>query len=180
MRFGTTTLRPFHRAARALLRITLHAPAPGNQPRCSAAVAPVCPHAAGPRATLNALPFLARLTSFAGRTRLHTLIKLLLPPRSAPRGPPDAPTHILLRAPRAGLPRPAPRVSPPRSAPSIFCTAWFGGYVATRFLADANLHGHRPAVPTSPPHSLSVLGPAAHPAARFIPLRAPCLPQRAH
>jgi len=180
MRFGTTGAPPFHRADRALLRITLRAPSPGNQPTGASAVASACRHLARPRATINALPFPGRLTSFNGRTRLHTLIKLLLPPRSAPRHPPDAPARILPRPPRAGLPRPATAASPPRSAPSIFCIPWFGGYVATRFLADANLHGHRPAVPTSTTHSLPVLARAAQPHARFIPLRAPCLPLRAH
>jgi len=32
------------------------------------------------------------------------------------------------------------------SIPSIFLEAQFGRYVITRFLADANLHGHRPTV----------------------------------
>lgn len=32
------------------------------------------------------------------------------------------------------------------SIPSIFLEAQFGRYVVTRFLADANLHGHRPTV----------------------------------
>jgi hypothetical protein len=34
------------------------------------------------------------------------------------------------------------------SAPSIFSTGLFGRYVVTHFLADADLHGHRPAVLT--------------------------------
>lgn len=42
------------------------------------------------------------------------------------------------------------------SAPSIFGAPEFGRYVATRFLADADLYGHRPAVPTRAPPSWSL------------------------
>jgi len=46
----------------------------------------------------------------------------------------------------------------PRAAnyiPSIFSKARFGRYVVTRFLADANFHGHRPTVSIKPSDSTS-------------------------
>lgn len=73
---------------------------------------------------------------------------------------PATPTKIRTRAPSTrGLPRPSPRARRPPTprtagaelrphveAPSIFSAGQFGRYVATHFLADADLHGHRPAV----------------------------------
>jgi len=53
--------------------------------------------------------------------------------------------------PRASPPSPRPPTAQhvsPRALPSIFARRGFGRYVATRFLAAADLHGHRPAVPT--------------------------------
>lgn len=181
MRFGTTCARPFHRAARVARRPTLPTPPPESCLRCAAAVAiRVTTQRAVPRVSTR-LPFnRRRITSFLGRTRLCMLLKLLLLPRSAPPAPPARSAPSLPRHARARLPRTASGASRHRSAPSIFCTPQFGGYVATRFLADANLHGHRPTVPIAPAHSLSVLSPAAHPPPRFFPPRSPCLPQAAH
>jgi len=39
--------------------------------------------------------------------------------------------------------------------PSIFSNVRFGRYVVTRFLADANFHGHRPTVSIKPSDSFS-------------------------
>jgi len=54
---------------------------------------------------------------------------------------------------------PAPDIVTHSSIPSIFRRARFGRYVATRFLADTNLHGHRPTVITTPPRSRPSLRP---------------------
>jgi len=105
---------------------------------------------------------------------------MLLLPRSAPAAPPAVLTHSLPRHACARLPRNASGASRGRSAPSIFGAPRFGGYVITRFLADADLHGHRPTVPIAPAPSLSVLPSAAYPPRRFIPPCSPCLPQAAH
>jgi len=181
MRFGTTSARPFHRAAHLAPRVTLPTSSPESCLRCPAAVAI---RVATQRAVLRIstqLPFHRhRITSFLGRTRLCMFLKMLLLPRSAPRTPPRVLTHTLPRRPRARLPHIVSGASSGRSAPSIFCAPRFGRYVATRFLADANLHGHRPAVPTAPAHSLSVLPSATYPPRRFIPPCGPCLPQAAH
>lgn len=108
------------------------------------------------------------------------LIELLLLPRSAPRAPPAVPAHSLPQHARARLPRCASGASSCWSAPSIFRTLQFGRYVATHFLADANLHGHRPAVNTAAARSLPVQHPATYPPARFSPPCCPCLPRAAH
>jgi len=127
------------------------------------------------------LPFIRRrITSFQGRTRLCMLLNMLLLPRSAPAMPPAALAHSLPRHARARLPRTASGASRRRSAPSIFGAPRFGRYVVTRFLADADLHGHRPTVPIAPAPSLSVLPLAAYPPRRFIPPCSPCLPQATH
>ena len=140
-----------------------------------------CRHPARRPASLRAAPFCRRrITSFLGRTRLCTLSEMLLLPRSAPRAPPAVPTHSLRRHARARLPRNAPGASRRGSAPSIFGAPRFGRYVATRFLADADLHGHRPAVTTAPAPSLSGPRLAAYPPRRFIPPCGPCLPRAAH
>lgn len=81
-----------------------------------------------------------------GRTRLCVLIEMLLLPRSAPPAPPRALAHTLRSRGRASLLRCAPGASRATSAPSIFGCCRFDRYVATRFLPDANLHGHRPTV----------------------------------
>jgi hypothetical protein len=113
-------------------------------------------------ANLRAAPFSRRrVTSFRGRTRLCTLIEMLLLPGSAPRAPPRTPARTLRRHARARLPRAASGASRRGSAPSIFGAPRFGGYVATRFLADADLHGHRPAVATAAAPSLSAPRSAA-------------------
>jgi len=126
-------------------------------------------------------PFIRRrITSFLGRTRLCMFLKMLLLPRSAPAMPPAALAHCLPRHARARLPRIASGASCGRSAPSIFGAPRFGGYVLTRFLADADLHGHRPTVPIAPAPSLSVLPSATYPPRRFIPPCSPCLPRAAH
>ena len=133
-------------------------------------------------ASLRAAPFSRRrITSFRGRTRLCTLSrnatasKICAAPRLHARSRTRFPGtrapayHALRRGPRAG-----------RSAPSIFGAPRFGRYVATRFLADADLHGHRPAVRTAAAPSLSVPRSATYPPRRFIPPRSPCLPRAAH
>lgn len=140
-----------------------------------------CRHPARRPANLRAAPFCRRrITSFRGRTRLCMFIKVLLLPRSAPRAPPAAPTRSLPGHARARLPRAASGASCCRSAPSIFGAPRFGRYVVTRFLADADLHGHRPAVPTAPAPSLPVLPLATYPPPRFTPPCGPCLPRAAH
>ena len=140
-----------------------------------------CRHAARRPASLRAAPFCRRrVTSFRGRTRLCMLVEMLLLPRSAPRAPPRGRTAALRRRARARLPRAAPGASRHGSAPSIFGAPRFGRYVATRFLADADLHGHRPAVPTAPAPSLSGPCSAAYPPHRFGPPCGPCLPRAAH
>lgn len=140
-----------------------------------------CRHPARRPASLRAAPFCRRrITSFRGRTRLCMFLEMLLLPRSAPDAPPAALTRSLRRHARARLPRYASGASRCRSAPSIFGAPRFGRYVATRFLADADLHGHRPAVPIAPAPSLSVLRSAAYPPRRFIPPCSPCLPRAAH
>jgi len=48
---------------------------------------------------------------------------------------------------------PAKAASLASSIPSIFSSIRFGRYVVTRFLADANFHGHRPTVSIKPPDS---------------------------
>lgn len=156
-------------------------PAPESCLRASAAVAVrVATQRAVPRVS-TPLPFpRRRITSFQGRTRLCMLQNMLLLPRSAPPAPPAAPAHSLPRHARARLPRIASGASQGRSAPSIFGAPRFGRYVATRFLADADLHGHRPTVPIAPAPSLSVLPSAAYPPRRFIPPCSPCLPQATH
>lgn len=126
---------------------------------------------------------------------------MLLLPRSAHKTPPHPLTQILLKSHAAPLQPIGTRASvrtthtaarhsnehPPATSvthrhliPSIFRKARFGGYVATRFLADANLHGHRPAVPTAPAPSLPVLLLATYPPPRFTPPCGPCLPRAAH
>lgn len=181
MRFGTTGVRPFHRAAHVARRATLQTFSPESCLRRSAAVAV---RVATQHAVLRVstqLPFnRRRITSFLGRTRLCMFLKMLLLPRSAPAAPPAVLAHSLRRHARARLPRNASRASRGRSAPSIFGAPRFGGYVATRFLADADLHGHRPTVSTAPAPSLSVLPLAAYPSRRFIPPCSPCLPRAAH
>jgi len=140
-----------------------------------------CHHPARCPASLHAAPFYRRrITSFQGRTRLCMFLKMLLLPRSAPAAPPAALAHNLPRHARARLPRTASGASRCRSAPSIFGPPRFGRYVATRFLAAADLHGHRPTVSIAPTPSLSVLPSAAYPPPRFIPPCSPCLPQAAH
>lgn len=105
MRFGTTCVHPFQRAARVALRITLPTPSPESCLRRSAAVAVrVASQHAVPRFSTR-LPFLRyRITSFRGRTRLCTLLKSLLLPGSAPHAHPPAPTHQLPLHVRARLP----------------------------------------------------------------------------
>jgi len=140
-----------------------------------------CRHPARRPANLRAAPFCRRrITSFRGRTRLCMFREMLLLPRSAPPAPPRVPAHTLRRRGRARLPHGVPGASCHRSAPSIFGTPRFGGYVVTRFLADADLHGHRPTVATAPAPSLSVLCSATHPPPRFTPPCGPCLPRTAH
>jgi len=88
-------------------------------------------------------------------SRASTL-RLLLP-RSAPRAPPHTLARVLQQdngAPLQNIPD-ASHASAANSFPSIFSNARFGRYVATRFLADANLHGHRPTVTISPSDSRS-------------------------
>jgi len=181
MRFGTTGARPFQRAAHVARRATLPTSSPGSCPRRSAAVAV---RVATQRAVLRVsaqLPFnRRRITSFQGRTRLCTVIDMLLLPRSAPPAPPAALAHALHRHGRARLPRSASGASRRRSAPSIFGAPRFGGYAITRFLADAGLHGHRPTVCTAAAPSLSGLRLAAYPPQRFIPPCGACLPRAAH
>jgi len=69
---------------------------------------------------------------------------LLLPPRSALQAAPHAATCALLRNLHALLPADRHRCA--ATAPSIFRTAEFGGYVVTRFLPDDNFHVYRPTV----------------------------------
>lgn len=181
MRFGTTGARPFHRTAHVARCVTLPTSAPGSCPRCSAVVAArVATRRAVPRVSARTPFARRRITSFRGRTRLCMLTDVLLLPRSAPRAPPAVLAHALRRHARARLPRIAPGASRRRSAPSIFGAPRFGRYVATRFLADADLHGHRPTVPIAPAPSLPVLRLAAYPPRRFIPPCSPCLPRAAH
>jgi len=181
MRFGTTSARPFHRAAHVARRATLPTFSPESCLRRVAAVAiRVATWRAVPRVSAW-FPFIRRrITSFLGRTRLCMFLKMLLLPRSAPAAPPAVLAHALPRHARARLPRIASGASCRRSAPSIFGAPRFGGYVITRFLADADLHGHRPTVPIAPAPSLSVLPLAAYPPRRFIPPCSPCLPRAAH
>ena len=87
---------------------------------------------------------------------------MLLLPRSARPAPPDALARALLRRGPAGLPRCASGASCASSAPSIFSRRRFNGYVATRFLPDANLHGHRPAVPICAPLSWGLCSCVGH------------------
>lgn len=105
---------------------------------------------------------------------------MLLLPRSALRAPPTKSTFNLPRHAHARLPRVASGASCRRSAPSIFRAPQFGRYVVTRFLAAANLHGHRPAVNIATTRSLPVLRPATYPPMRFAPPCGPCLPRAAH
>jgi len=181
MRFGTTSARPFHRAAHVARRATLPTFSPESCLRRVAAVAiRVTTWRAVPRVSAW-FPFIRRrITSFLGRTRLCMFLKMLLLPRSAPAAPPAVLAHALPRHARARLPRIASGASCRRSAPSIFGAPRFGGYVVTRFLADADLHGHRPTVPIAPAPSLSVLPLATYPPRRFIPPCSPCLPRAAH
>lgn len=157
MRFGTTGAPPFQRAARVARSTTLPTPPPESCLRRSAAVAVrVASQGAAPRVSAR-FPFnRRRVTSFHGRTRLCTLIEMLLLPGSAPQTPPSQSAPALRWHLRARLPRIASGASRYGSAPSIFGPPRFGGYVATRFLADADLHGHRPAVSTAATPSLSV------------------------
>jgi len=181
MRFGTTDERPFHPAAHVLHRITLTTSSHESSLRRSAAFAVRVATQSIVRWVSTPLPFYRRrITSFQGRTRLCMLIKMLLLPRSAPWTPPAALAHSLPRHTRARLPHNASGASRPRSAPSIFGSPRFGRYVVTRFLADTNLHGHRPAVQTALTPSFSVLGQAAYPPTRFNPPCCSCLPQAAH
>lgn len=88
-------------------------------------------------------------------TLVHTQVAfLLLPPRSARIAPPPPLTQDLRQNNAALLPSNAGKASDANSIPSIFPRAQFGRYVATRFLAAANLHGHRPTVKTRLPGSL--------------------------
>lgn len=181
MRFGTASVLPFHRAARLLLRITLHRLSPEKFLRRFAAVVTVSPLSTDSHdSSRGSLLLRRRITSFLGRTRLAIVLNMLLLPRSAPHTPPDPLAQTLLRRVRASLPRYASGASPQRSAPSIFRAPRFGGYGATRFLADAGFHGHRPTVPTALTRSFSVLPQAAYPPARFFPPCRPRLPQSAH
>lgn len=108
---------------------------------------PRCRPGAG-RVTLDTRPFCqGRVTSTCvdEPASMYTSV-VLLPPRSAPPAGPRAPARALRPCGRAGLPRSASRASRAASAPSIFAGPRFDRYVATRFLPDANLHGHRPTV----------------------------------
>lgn len=175
--------RPASFSACSTRRSLRHAPdAPAREvaPAASLPSPSVSPHCRPSREFPRGSLARRRITSFRGRTRLCTLFNLLLLPRSAPPAPPRAPARALRRRSRARLPHVVPGASRRRSAPSIFGAPRFGGYVATRFLADADLHGHRPAVLTAPAPSLSVLRSAAYPPQRFAPPCGPRLPQAAH
>jgi len=176
MRFGTTSARPFHRAAHMSLAASRsrHKTSGKLPPSVFATVAVrVATRRAVPRVSTR-LPFIRRrITSFQGRTRLCMFLNMLLLPRSAPAAPPAGLAPGLPRHARARLPRCASGASRRRSAPSIFGAPRFGRYVVTRFLADADLHDHRPTVPIAPAPSLPVLPLAAYPPRRFIP---PCSP----
>jgi len=110
---------------------------------------PSCRHGAGARVSLCTPPFYIgsrNLLLYKGRTRLNTFIEMLLLPGSALRAPPRTLTRALPRCAHARLLRTAPGASRPRSAPSILGSPRFDRYVASRFLPDSNLHGHRPTV----------------------------------
>jgi len=181
MRFGTTSALPFHRAAHVARCITLPTFSLGSCPHRFATVAVrVTTQRAVMRVSTH-FPFIRRrITSFLGRTRLCTVIDMLLLPRSAPPAPPVIFTHNLLKHSCASLPRNASGASYNKSAPSIFGSLRFGGYAATRFLADAGLHGHRPTVHTAVAPSLFVLFSATYPPHRFTPPCGACLPRTAH
>lgn len=158
MRFGTDSCLPFHRTAPLLLCITLQSVSLEKFLLCSAAVVIVSPlRLVSKDYQPYSLLLRLRITSFLGRTRLAIVLNMLLLPRSAPHTPPDVLAVTLLRRVRASLPRYTLGASRHRSAPSIFRTPRFGGYGATRFLADASFHGHRPTVSTELARSLSVL-----------------------
>lgn len=141
--------RCFHRPLRLCLSATLRRLPPRESllcaaqgRRCRVATRPGargCVHAA----LLVGSPHLLRSK---GRTRLCVLIEMLLLPRSAPPVPPARLATRLRSHCRASLLRCAPGTSRARSAPSIFGCCRFDRYVATRFLPDADLHGHRPTV----------------------------------
>lgn len=131
-------------------------------------------------AALNASPYQQSLHPCTQGTLVHTQVALLLLlPRSARSAPPPPLAQDLRKDNAALLPGHAAWASDRSSIPSIFPGGQFGRYVATRFLAAANLHGHRPTVKTSLPGSLN-LREAPYPSTRFIPSRTPCLPQHAH
>lgn len=76
MRFGTASGPPFHRAARLLLRITLHRLPPEKFLRCSAAVVTVSPLRPNSHdSSRGSLLPRRRITSFLGRTRLADSLK---------------------------------------------------------------------------------------------------------
>lgn len=88
---------------------------------------------------------------------------LLLPPRSALLAPPHPLARMLLRHQHAPLLHSACAGNRcGAAAPSIFGAAEFGRYVATRFLADADLYGHRPTVWTQPRPSWFLCAPLRH------------------
>jgi len=84
---------------------------------------------------------------------LYTNTFLLLLPRSAHITPPHSLTQILQQNNIALLLNIIKSVSYPNYIPSIFSNVRFGRYVVTRFLADANFHGHRPTVTIKPSDS---------------------------
>jgi len=107
-------------------------------------------------ATLKASPYTQSVHSRKQETLIpHTNALLLLLPRSAHIAPPRPLTQALLQNDAAPLQVKTTAGSVTGSIPSIFSSARFGRYVVTRFLADANLHGHRPTVTIKPPDSLT-------------------------
>lgn len=84
---------------------------------------------------------------------LYTNTLLLLLPRSARIAPPHSLAQALQQDDAALLLGTAERTSYGNCMPSIFSNARFGRYVVTRFLADANFHGHRPTVAIKPSDS---------------------------
>lgn len=129
---------------------------------------------------LNASPYQQSFHPCTQGTLVHTQVALLLLlPRSARSAPPPPLAQDLHKDNAALLPGYAAWASDRSSIPSIFPGGQFGRYVTTRFLADTNLHGHRPTVRTNLPSSLNLL-PTPYPSTRFIPSRTPCLPRHAH
>lgn len=75
------------------------------------------------------------------------------------------PLHAPSPGPFAAAPAPVyPLASRRTSPPSILARPKFDRYVATRFLAAADLHGHRPTVPTWPRALLRAVRSVAYPA----------------